>query len=155
MTKTSRSGKTPGMKYRYTLRLHPRLLPVKVSVGYKKNAFKLDYPHLWTGSDRAEVWYPFGCLPVDVTAVAHEGVHLAAWGLEVLPYASLGALIPKTDMCWGYGKKAVKEEAMARMVDRHVANFYHQAKIHGLEIVMPKITSKIHTVDDENYYPRA
>lgn len=139
------------MEYEYVFRLHPRLLPVTVYVG-TDSEFGLPYPHLWTGKDQAEVWYPPDSIPVEVTSIPHEGVHLAAWGLEVLPHASLRAMIPRNDMCWGYGKKAVREEAMARMVDRHVANFYYHANRHGLDIIMPKTTNKIHIVDDADYY---
>ena len=152
MTRTSPSGKTPAMRYSYTFKLHPRQLPVKVWVGYRSE-FKLDFPHLWTGEDRAVVWYPPGCMPVDCTAIAHEGVHLAVWGLETLPYAALRELIPVRDMCWGKGRASVKEEAMARMVDRHVANFYHRAKTRGLEIVGPKTTMRPRVVDDPGFYP--
>ena len=138
-------------QYDYTFRLHPRKLPVQVWVGHESR-FGLDFPHVWTGKAKAHVWYPPACLPVDVTAVAHEGVHLAAWGLETLAHCELGALIPKVDMCWDYGRKAIREEAMARMVDRFVANFYHQARLNGLRVAMPKVKSLPQVVDDPAFY---
>ena len=139
------------MKYDYEYRLHPDVLVVQVWVGHDSE-FKLPFPHVWTGEYEAEVWYPPGCLPVDHTAVAHEGVHLAKWGMDAVPYSMLRRLVPKVDMCWEYGKAAVQEEALARMVDRHVANFYYRAKLNGMEIVMPKITELPRTIDDDAYY---
>ncbi|MFT4178378.1 MAG: hypothetical protein QM612_02790 [Thermomonas sp.] len=138
------------MQYTYTFNLHPNRLPVTVFVGIDSE-WKLPYPHLWTGSDRAEVWYPQGCFPVDHSAVSHEGVHLATWGLGVLPHDSFRQLIPANDMCWR-SKRATREEAMARMVDRHVDNFYAQAQRHGLQVVGPKVTELLRTVDMEGFY---
>ena len=86
------------MKYDYEYRLHPDLLVVQVWVGHDSE-FKLPFPHVWTGEYEAEVWYPPGCLPVDHTAVAHEGVHLAKWGMDTVPYSMLRRLVPKVDMC--------------------------------------------------------
>lgn len=126
------------MNYQYDFTLHPQWLKVTVYVGLDSE-FKLAFPHLWTGADQAELWFPPGSLPPTHSDIAHEGVHLVTWGVESLSPSEYDALVPRRDMARTKGRGAVREEAMARMMDRYIDTFYRQADEHGLVVVGPKV----------------
>ena len=124
------------MSYSYKFKLHPKRLVVAVHVGLQSE-FNLDFPHLWTGDDEAEVWFPRQ--PISHSDVAHEGVHLTTWGVETLTPEEWDALVPSKGMARKKGRAAMREEAQARMMDRYIDSFYQHARHNGLLMLDPKV----------------
>lgn len=121
-------------EHEYSLFLYPGRLRVDVVFGrpWKDGSH---YPTVVTyahqGEPHAEVVFPSP--PYFLSSVVHEGVHLLGWAEEHLTLKELGALVPRTDMAWGRGEAAVREEARCRLMDRWVLRFLDEVNAGHIE----------------------
>jgi hypothetical protein len=119
--------------YSYKFMLHPTRLAVAIYVGISSE-YHAKFPHVFANprEDTAEVYFP--TLPINHADIAHEGVHLTAWGIERTVEMDWHVLIPKLDISRKRGYYAMREEAQARMMDRYIDTFYYHAGENGLVI---------------------
>jgi len=116
--------------YSYKQFLLPKKrLPIQVYVGTPP-ADGFPHPFVQGRGDWAEVRFP--SLSISHADVAHEGVHLIMWAIKQATEVEMRQLIPDGPIYRRQSRKAVKEEAMARLMDRYINRFYLNAELNGL-----------------------
>lgn len=120
--------------FSYEITLHKRPVIRAHAHFNKDSSLKLGYPHVVIRANQMHAYFPNGAW--SVVSVAHEGIHVAHW----VVHRRLGGdpekmtpFVGPADVAWERGGERVLEEAVAKISDRWLTQFFNNAAANDLD----------------------